>query len=362
MIVTWQAGGGVNPVIGLGRLLAARGHQVLMLAPRMYQQRIERAGCAWRPIPAAAEFDPSAGRAADEQREYMRETFLGAMLPDALAAEVAVGEPDVLVIDALLASTVCAALALSPPVAALVHTTRRFHGDPAIWGDWGFDRINQMRAEQGRPPLPSDRDSLFVELQRCCRLELVVMPAAFDERTQAQPNVVHVGPIFEEEASPDDWDLPWPPERILEALADLPVHVLATTGLELDPAEVRAPPGIEMRRYIPHVTVLPNAAVVVTHAGTGTLMAAFAHGVPVVCVPLGRDQPANAARAAELGVAVALPGDARPDQIAAAVTEALSSQAMRSAVAELAADIAGYGNGARAVEALESLLAATTPG
>jgi UDP:flavonoid glycosyltransferase YjiC (YdhE family) len=384
MIVTWQAGGGVNPVIGLGRLLAAGGHKVLMLAPRMYQQRIERAGCGWRPIPAGAEFDPSAGRAADEQREYMRETFLGSMLPDALAAEVAAGEPDVLVIDALLASTVCAGLALSPPVAALVHTTRRFHGDPAIWGDWGFDRINQMRAEQGRPPLPSDRDSVFVELQRCCRLELVVMPAAFDERTQAQPNVVHVGPIFEEQASPDDWDLPWPPddpvplvvvslsstymhheepmERILAALADLPVHVLATTGLELDPAEVRAPPGIEVRRYIPHVTVLPHAAVVVTHAGTGTLMAAFAHGVPVVCVPLGRDQPANAARAAELGVAVALPDDARPDQIAAAVSEALSSQPMRSAVTELAVDIAGYGNGERAVEALESLLAATTPG
>ena len=189
---------------------------------------------------------------------------------------------------------------------------------------------------------------------------------------------MHVGPIFEEQASPDDWDLPWPPddpvplvvvslsstymhheepmERILAALAALPVHVLATTGLELDPAEVRTPPGIEVRRYIPHVTVLPHAAVVVTHAGTGTLMAAFAHGVPVVCVPLGRDQPANAARAAELGVAVALPGDARPDRIAAAVREALSSQPMRSAVAELAADIAGYGNGARAVEALESLL------
>ena len=105
-----------------------------MLAPRMYQQRIERAGCGWRPIPAGAEFDPSAGRAADEQREYMRETFLGSMLPDALAAEVAAGEPDVLMIDALLASTVCAGLALSPPVAALVHTTRRFHGDPPSGG------------------------------------------------------------------------------------------------------------------------------------------------------------------------------------------------------------------------------------
>ena len=152
-----------------------------MLAPRLYRARIERAGCAWRPIPAEAEFDPSAGRAAEEQREYMRETFLGSTLPAALAAEVAAGEPDVLVIDGMLPSTVCAGQALSLPLAALVHTTRRFHGDPAIWGRWGFDQINEMRAGPAGRRFPRPRQGLR-RAAAPLRPELVVMPAEFDER------------------------------------------------------------------------------------------------------------------------------------------------------------------------------------
>jgi hypothetical protein len=334
----------------------------------------------WRPIPAEAEFDPSAGRAAEEQREYLRETFLGSTLPAGLTAEVVVSEPDVLVIDGMLLSTLCAAQALAIPLAAVVHTTRRFHGDRGIWGQWGFDQINEMRSGLGQPPIATDRNTIFVELGRRCGRQLVVMPAEFDARTEPEPNVVHVGPIFEEHPTPAEWDLPWRPddpvplvvvslssqymhheepmERILRALADLPIHVLATTGHELDPAELRAPPGMEVRRYVPHVSVLPHTTVVVTHAGTGTLMAAFSHAVPLVCIPLGRDQPGNAARAAELGVALTLPSDASPAQIRAAVSEALDSPQLRSAAAAIASAITGYRGGIGAIQELETLLSA----
>jgi MGT family glycosyltransferase len=298
-------------------------------------------------------------------------------MPAGLIADVEAERPDVLVIDAMLLSTVCAAQTLGLPIAALVHTTHQFHGDPEIWGVWGFDEINEMRTRFGHPPISTAGDTVFVEMQRRCDRELVVMPAEFDERTEERPNVVHVGPIFEQYAAPAEWDLPWAPddhvplvvvslssqymhheepmERILQALADLPVHVLATTGLEMDPAEVRVPAGIEVRRYVPHPTVLPHAALVVTHAGTGTLMAAFSNAVPLVCIPLGRDQPLNAARAAELGLALSLPSDAAPDQIRAAVSEALRSPSLRSSSARMAAAIAEYGAGSRAVEEVEAL-------
>ena len=367
--------------MGLGRLLTARGHEVVVLGPRLYQARIERAGCTWRAIPAEAEFDPSAGRAMEEQRTFLFGTFLGPAMPAGLIAEVEATRPDVLVIDAMLPSTICAAQTLGLPIAAVVHTMHRFHGDPEIWGPFGFDEINEMRVRFGQPPITPARDTLFVELQRRCDRELVVMPAEFDERAEQRENVVHVGPIFEEHAAAAEWDLPWasddpvplvvvslssqymhqeePLERILQALAGLPVHVLATTGLELDPAEVRVPAGMEVRRYVPHVTVFPHTALVVTHAGTGTLMAAFSHAVPVVCVPQGRDQPCNAARAAELGVALSLPSDAQPEQIRAAVSDALGSPSLRSSSDRMAAAIAGYGAGARAVEEVEALQAAS---
>jgi UDP:flavonoid glycosyltransferase YjiC (YdhE family) len=375
--VTWEAGGGVPPAIGLGRLLARAGHDVAILAPRSLRARVEAAGCAWRPFPLGAEFDASAGRAADDQRAYVEETFFGRELPRALGAEVAASRPDALVVDALLATTVCAAQATGIATAALVHTLRRFHGSLDAFGRWGLPEANALRAELGLTPIPESADTLFTELQRRCDLQLVALPAELDPRAATERNAVHVGPIAEEDASADALELPWPGddatplvvvglsssymhqeallERILKALAELPVHVLATTGLELDPDEVSAPPGVELRRFVQHAAVMPRAALVVTHAGTGTLMAALAHGVPCVCIPLGRDQPVNAAVMAELGVGLALAKNASVEEIRAAATEALGSETLRAEAGRMRSAIAAYDDGAVAVAALERL-------
>jgi len=377
LIVTWQAGGGVHPALGLARLLVARRHEIRVLAPRILEEEIETAGCVWRPFPQEAEFDPAAGRAADEQRDYVEETFFGTVLPEALRAEVRSDPPAALVVDALLASTVSAAQALDPPVAALVHTLRSFHGNYEIFGTWGRARIDELRNRLAQDPLENEK-SLFVELQRGCELELVALPAEFDGRLELDENVVHMGWITEESVATTGAELHRDRtdsrplvvvglsstymhqeglmERILAALSDLPVRVLASTGPELDPGELRVPENIELRRWVPHPLVLPQAALMVTHAGLGSLMAAFAYGVPCVCIPLGRDQPRNAARAAELGAAIALPRDAQVDAIRAAVVEALDSQDLRANAGRLQRAIVEYWNGSRGVTALEELV------
>ena len=51
-------------------------------------------------------------------------------------------------------------------------------------------------------------------------------------------------------------------------------------------------------RAAAHTELIPKADLVITHAGHGTLIKAIAAGVPTLCIPLGRDQPDNAARAA----------------------------------------------------------------
>jgi MGT family glycosyltransferase len=377
LIVTWQAGGGVYPALGLARLLVARSHEVRVLGPRILEEEVETAGCVWRPFPQEAEFDPTSGRAADEQREYVEETFFGTILPETLRNEVRSDPPAALVIDALLASTVSAAQALEPPVAALVHTLRSFHGDYAIFGTWGRARIDELRRGQAQEPLENE-ESLFVELQRRCELELVALPAEFDGRAELDENVVHMGWITEEPGAATGAKLHWDPadprplvvvglsstymhqeglmERILAALSDLPVRVVASTGPGLDPGELQVPDNIELRRWVPHSLVLPRAALMVTHAGLGSLMAAFAHGVPCVCIPLGRDQPRNAARASELGAATALPRDAQVDAIRAAVVESLESEDLRANARRLQRAIAEYRNGSRGVAALEELV------
>src|SRR4029077_11222255 len=180
-------------------------------------------------------------------------------------------------------------------------------------------------------------------------------------------NVVHVGPVAEE-AAIAPWVPPWPSgderplvvitlgttymhqegvlRRALGALDVLAVRVLVLTGLELDPAEVPAGPGVHVESCLPHAAVLPHAALVISHGGMGSLLAAFQAGVPSVCVPPGRDEADNAAAAAGASAAIALPGDATSSQLRAAITEALTSPALRDGARRMAG-VLGAGGRAR---------------
>jgi UDP:flavonoid glycosyltransferase YjiC (YdhE family) len=80
-----------------------------------------------------------------------------------------------------------------------------------------------------------------------------------------------------------------------------------TAGPALDIAELHLPANVRAVEFVPHRSVFPHASLVVTHAGWQTINAALADGVPLVCIPDGRDQPDNAARvlACHAGVRVA---------------------------------------------------------
>ena len=75
----------------------------------------------------------------------------------------------------------------------------------------------------------------------------------------------------------------------------------------IDPDELGAQPAhIRVEQYVDQADVLPRCGLVVSHGGSGSLMGALEHGLPSVLTPLGADQPHNARRAAELGVATVL--------------------------------------------------------
>jgi rhamnosyltransferase subunit B len=59
-------------------------------------------------------------------------------------------------------------------------------------------------------------------------------------------------------------------------------------------------------RYIPFSQVFPRTAAVVHHGGIGTTGQGLAGGVPQLIMPMGFDQPDNAARLERLGVGAAL--------------------------------------------------------
>ncbi|MBO9520518.1 MAG: hypothetical protein J7518_03190 [Nocardioidaceae bacterium] len=115
----------------------------------------------------------------------------------------------------------------------------------------------------------------------------------------------------------------------VEALRDEPVRVLLTLADAYDGAGVTSSGNVRVERFVPHGQVLPETAVVVCPGGTGIVSKAMVHGVPMVLVPWGRDQPEVARRVAVAGAGTILPPKRLTAQrLRAAVREA---QGMREA-------------------------------
>ncbi|MEM9565837.1 MAG: nucleotide disphospho-sugar-binding domain-containing protein [Actinomycetota bacterium] len=136
-------------------------------------------------------------------------------------------------------------------------------------------------------------------------------------------------------------------------------------GGAVDPDELAPlPPNVLALRWAPQLRILAEADVVITHGGTGTLREAVHHGVPSVVFPTGHganDQAGAARRIAHhrLGV-VGDPSAATADDIAAAITEALTDPEIRAGVAELQQASRAYTDEGRAVASVERHLRPTS--
>jgi UDP:flavonoid glycosyltransferase YjiC (YdhE family) len=113
---------------------------------------------------------------------------------------------------------------------------------------------------------------------------------------------------------------------------------------------------------VPQSLLFPRCDVVVTHGGSGTVLAALAHGLPLLVLPQGANQFWNADRCVELGVGLRLAaGDVSPDAIRDRVETLLGVRAFRDAAVGMAAEIAAMPGPDEAVGLLEALAATGPP-
>jgi len=367
-----DAGGTVPPVIALAESLVRKGHDVSILSQPSVRKRAEAAGCGFFSFSAIPDYERR--KQLEDQIALTLPVIVGKSVGDDLISVARERHADLVVVDANLGGALAAAETLGQPSVVLLHSMYKTFVDTWFADIWPFvgPGINQTRDDYGLGPA-TDWLSVFAGHERL----LSVVPTVFDAPVAKVPDAMrHFGFLTPRNAAADG-TVGYPPgaeptvlvglsttyqhqeallQRIVDALGRLPVRALVSTAGQVDTEAVRPPPNVAIADFVPHALVLGETDVMVTHAGLGSVAAALSFGVPLVCTPISRDQPLNAARVAELGAGLALDSDAGENEIASGVEQVLSEPDYRRAAESIAESSGDEGGAAAAAAELESLL------
>ncbi|HEY1955626.1 MAG TPA: nucleotide disphospho-sugar-binding domain-containing protein [Polyangiaceae bacterium] len=404
----WEGGGTAPPELAVASRLVSRGHHVAVIGDPSLEADVASAGARflpWREAPHRA----TRTRESEIVRDWAAMTPLGAfarardrhafapahLFARELLEAFRAAPADVVACDAMLFGGLIGAEASGARVAALLPMTSFLPargrppaalglrpargalgrardrllegaGDVLLWRSC-LPLLNSARREVGLAPVAHPLD----QIRRADRV-LVQTSAWFDfDAPLADGNVRYVGPEIGDPAwaSRDAGEFEVLVafsttfmgqeallERVASALGEMRVRAIVTTGSSIDPSAIRAPPNVTVRASASHAAILPHASLVVTHGGHGTVIRALAYGVPVVCMPMGRDQSDNAARAEAIGAGVTLSHRASTARIRRTIERALGDSSLHEGARRARDRIANEMQSDRAIAELEGLL------
>ena len=348
LITTHPEVGHWHPLVPLARALAAANHDVAFATTPVGCAALAALG--FRGFPVGSDETPEEvatrqarlARLAPEERatifwaEVFPQTRAKRMLPDVL--DVARAWRPHLVLREFLEFAGCVAAEYQGlPHAAVQMAAWRPHLHALL-----VEPLTRLRQGVG---LPADPELLMLYRH----LLLVTAPPGFLEPAALPSTAQYLRPVVFDQSGDERlpaWmaSLPERPvvyvtmgtvvnkvpgvlEAIVAGLRDESITVIVTTGRDRDPASLGPQPAnVHIERYVPQSMLFPRCDLVVTHGGTGTVMAALSHGLPMVILPIAADQPDNAQRCVVQGVARALGTEERsPEAIRHAVREVLGT-------------------------------------
>lgn len=337
LFVIRDGGGTASVELAVAEKLRDRGHHIALSGPPETAKRAEARGFEQTTLPWPNDREPF---------DLMSQMVVaGQAWPSHIRPALA--DADLVIADCAWFGVLATARAAAVPSVGLMSTiyvadVPQFAHNPAL-----VTAANAVRRSLEQPEV----DTLTDEMLEVDRL-LTLTSRSFELPSVRPPaHVRYVGPQLPEPATSGHTDFRLPPgdapvalislsttdqpqsallRRIITAVGSLPVRAVVTVG-PVDPGELPKPDNVVLERFVPHDRILPRASLVITHAGHGTVMAAVSDGVPLVCVPMGRDQPAVAAPVWHHGIGVSVDPDAVPSELHAAVERVLGDPSYRVA-------------------------------
>jgi UDP:flavonoid glycosyltransferase YjiC (YdhE family) len=368
LFVTWDGGGNLAPALGIAAELRARGDTVRFLGHATQRDAIQAAGFRFESYARAR---PWSAVEASPGLRGVREIF--AMFTDRgpgedLLATVEREPVDLAVIDCMSLAALKSAGRVGLRRAVLVHTFYEF-----MARKWSRGPIGMLARLKGL--------SHPVRLWSAADLVLVTTLADLDpaaSRPDLPASIRYTGPVWpaESAATPsekadrsilvslstvhyDGQDQVF--QTILDAVADMDVHAVITTGHAVDPDRLRAPANAQLHRYLPHDDVMPKVSLVVGHGGHTTTMRALAHDLPLVIMPMHPmlDQSMIGRAVTAAGAGAVLSRTASPMQVRAAIEQLLRDGPHHQAAARLGTAIRTANSTATAADHIRALASST---
>jgi len=384
ILFTFAGGNGhLEPLIPLARAAEAARHTVAFVGRPWMIPQVDAAGfpafAAGSDVGLTPKRLPLAEVDLDQDMRDVGSGF-GHRVARGRAADIlplcAEWRPDLLVCEEFDFGAMVIAERLGLPYATvLVNATGAFVRPELVAGP-----LNDVRAEHGLPPDPG-----LAMLNRY--LVLSPFPASLRDPGFPLPTTAHPLRLLTFDPARNEAAPPWLTspadvptvyftlgtvynmecgdlfQRVLAGLRDLPINLVVTVGRDIDPDELGSQPAnLHVERFMPQAALLPHCDLVVSHAGSGSVLGALAHGLPMVLIPIGADQPLNAARCQALGVAEVLDAvGATPEMVRAAVSSVLAVAGFRGTAARIRDEIAALPGPEYAVTLLGRLASKRAP-
>jgi UDP:flavonoid glycosyltransferase YjiC (YdhE family) len=371
LLTTTPGRGHYHPMLPLAHAIAARGHDLLWVASeevceRLRAQRFEAraAGLAEgaTSVNMTERFPELLTMAESERPEFAFSKIFGtpsaAPMLEELLPVAREWKPDLMVCEQLeLAGPIAAALLEVPnvthglghplPERLLACVGEEMTG---LWRDHGLQEPDHAGTYE-HLYLDVCPDPLKIFPSPHIARSLRVRPYDASLREQYPPGrpliYVTFGTVFNQDLTMIG--------AVVEGVRDLEVDVLVTLGPGADPAGLGAQPAnVEVRDYVPQEETLAQAAAVVSHAGSGTFLAALAHGLPQLTLPQNADQFLNAHAGAKAGVAREIaPGEITAKRVREELEHVLGDPSIADAARRMAQEIAAMPGPDEAAQELE---------
>ena len=375
------------PMLALGAELVARGHEVTFETWTRWREPVQAHGMRFV---AAPEF-PTFPTRARPLSPY--EAVVAAVAHTRPA--VAAAAPDVVVHDILTLAPALSGELESVPVATLIPhlyppgepgfppfgfgaQRPRTRAGARLWR--AFDRpvaaglrrgtgeLNETRRRVGLRPVDAPHNGLSRQLCLVATLPQLEYPRSWPAHVRVVGPMIWEAPAAAVEPPPGAEPLVLvapstaqdPEHRLLRAalrgLAEEPVRVLASWNRRPLRGPVPVPRNARLVEWVSYAQTMPAAALVICHAGHGTLMRALTLGRRVVAVPHAGDMPENAARVTWAGAGVRLPWPLlSPATLRHTVRRALADERLAVRAAQLAAWSSLHDGRAEAADLVERL-------